>query len=123
MNYYGHYCLRGVFINISCADATPGSVDWCDHWKQCVWFVPGDGISTFKGDTICLHAIHTDTKILYNVTNQIPRTEVLQHRLSDADLSIVLSPERIAIYGDREWRLSMLKSVEGVVSYSTLLFL
>ncbi|KAK4262605.1 hypothetical protein QN277_028146 [Acacia crassicarpa] len=91
------------------------SVDWCDHWKQCVWFVPGDGISTFKGDTICLHAIHTDTKILYNLTNQIPRTEVSQHRLSDADLPIVLSPERIAIYGDGEWRLSMLKSVESVL--------
>ncbi|XP_054823296.1 protein arginine N-methyltransferase 1.6 [Prosopis cineraria] len=95
--------------------AVTSSIDWCDHWKQCVWFVPGDGITTFKGDEICLRAIHTDTRILYNLETQIPRTEVLQHRLSDADLPIVLSPERIAIYGDREWRLSILKTVENVL--------
>lgn len=121
MNYYGHYSPQ-VFFNISCGHATPGSIDWCDHWKQCVWFVPGDGISISKGDGICLHATHTDTKISYNLKKQIPMTEILQHRPSDADLPILLSPERIAIYGDREWRLSMLKAVESVVSHSSLSF-
>ncbi|XP_057415268.1 protein arginine N-methyltransferase 7-like isoform X2 [Lotus japonicus] len=29
-------------------------------------------------------------------------------------MQLVLSPERAAIYGDREWRLSMLKAVESV---------
>ncbi|KAF7828413.1 protein arginine N-methyltransferase 1.6 isoform X1 [Senna tora] len=91
------------------------STDWCDHWKQCVWFIPGGGISTFKGEEIRLHAIHTDTRISYNLETQVPRTEVLQHRLGEADLPLLLSPERIGIYGDKEWRLSMLKAVESAL--------
>ncbi|XP_031248481.1 protein arginine N-methyltransferase 1.6-like isoform X2 [Pistacia vera] len=39
--------------------------DWCDHWKQCVWFVPGK--------------------------------------------------ERIAIYGDGEWRLSMFTAIRNAL--------
>jgi len=34
------------------------------------------------------------------------------------DFQLVLPPERAAIYADKEWRLSMLKAVQSMVSYS-----
>ncbi|KAK7265923.1 hypothetical protein RJT34_33548 [Clitoria ternatea] len=89
------------------------SPDWCDHWKQCVWFVPGSGISIFKGKEIHIHATHTETSISYNLDTQAPTTEILHHSLTAGDFQLVLPPERTAIYGDEEWRLSMLKAVQS----------
>ncbi|XP_061341078.1 protein arginine N-methyltransferase 1.6 isoform X2 [Gastrolobium bilobum] len=88
-------------------------VDWCDHWKQCVWFVPGSGISILKGEGIHLRATHTDTSISYNLDTQVPTTKVLHQGLTTGDLQLVLPPERAAIYGDKGWRLSMLKAIES----------
>ncbi|XP_050871425.1 protein arginine N-methyltransferase 1.6 [Lathyrus oleraceus] len=90
-------------------------VDWCDHWKQCVWFVPGSGISIFRGEEVHLHATHNDTSISYNLDTQVSRSEVLHHGLTPGDFQLVLPPERAAIYGDKGWRLSMLKAVENVL--------
>ncbi|KHN04362.1 Protein arginine N-methyltransferase 1.6 [Glycine soja] len=90
-------------------------VGWCDHWKQCVWFVPGSGISIFKGEEIHLHATHTETSISYNLDTQVPTSEILNHRCMTGDLQLVLPPERVAIYGDKGWRLSMLKAVQSMV--------
>ncbi|XP_027336052.1 protein arginine N-methyltransferase 1.6 isoform X2 [Abrus precatorius] len=90
-------------------------VDWCDHWKQCVWFVPGSGISIIKGDEIHLHATHTETSISYNLDTRGPTTEILQHRLTAEVLQLELTPERASIYGDKEWRLSMSKAVQSVL--------
>nr|KYP55353.1 Protein arginine N-methyltransferase 7 [Cajanus cajan] len=92
---------------------TTSPVDWCDHWKQCVWFVPGSGISTLKGEEIHLHATHTETSISYSLDTQVPATEILNHRWTTGDLQLVLPPERAAIYGDKGWRLSMLKAVQS----------
>ncbi|KAH1133011.1 hypothetical protein AAZX31_05G057000 [Glycine max] len=90
-------------------------VGWCDHWKQCVWFVPGSGISIFKGEEIHLHATHTETSISYNLDTQVPTSEILNHRCMTGDLQLVLPPERVAIYGDKGWRLSMLKAVQSML--------
>ncbi|CAJ1965218.1 unnamed protein product [Sphenostylis stenocarpa] len=99
-----------------------GPVGWCDHWKQCVWFVPGSGVSIFKGEEIHLLATHTETCFSYSFdTLVVPTTEILSHRCMTGDLQLVLPPERAAIYGDKEWRLSMLKAVQSIVSYSFLL--
>ncbi|RVX15433.1 Protein arginine N-methyltransferase 1.6 [Vitis vinifera] len=57
--------------------------DWCDHWKQCVWFIPGK--------------------------------EIGQHDLFARDSQLILSPERVAIYGDSEWRLSMLTAIKNTL--------
>ena len=77
----------------------------------------------FKGEEIQLHATHNDTKISYDLDSQVPTTEVLHHELTAGDSQLVLPPERAAIYGDREWRLSMFKAVESMVSYSTFLLM
>ncbi|XP_042947869.1 protein arginine N-methyltransferase 1.6 isoform X1 [Carya illinoinensis] len=90
-----------------------GSRYWCDHWKQCVWFVPGKGISVFKDEEVYLHAVHSDTSISYNLKAHASRNEVMQYGFDTWDLQLMLSPERIAIYGDNEWRHSMLKTLRN----------
>nr|XP_043615499.1 protein arginine N-methyltransferase 7 [Erigeron canadensis] len=85
---------------------------WCDHWKQCVWFSKGKGLLVRKDENVCMNAIHTDISISYEFQSQSQRSEVDGHDLSPQLLSVTLSPERIAIYGDNNWRLSMLKAID-----------
>ncbi|KAJ7944747.1 Protein arginine N-methyltransferase [Quillaja saponaria] len=109
------YSTAPRWINSSLArnssDAAQGSVDWCDHWKQCVWFVPGKGMSVFKDEEVHLHAVHTETSISYNLKNQVPSSENIHYGSCAGDLELKLSPERIAVYGDREWRVSILTAI------------
>jgi protein arginine N-methyltransferase 7 len=74
-------------------------------------------MSISKDEEIHLHAVHTETSISYNLKTQAPRTEVMQYSFNSGDLQLILSPERIAIYGDSEWRDSMLKSMRNAVRY------
>ncbi|KAK0588264.1 hypothetical protein LWI29_036867 [Acer saccharum] len=90
--------------------------DWCDHWKQCVWFVQGKGMPICKGEEVLLNASHTETSISYNLNPKIPRTEVTQDNLKTEDFQLILPPERIAIYGDGEWRLCMLTAIRNALS-------
>ncbi|KAL4570936.1 hypothetical protein LXL04_026601 [Taraxacum kok-saghyz] len=78
-----------------------GSREWCDHWKQCVWFSKGKGLSVCKDTDVCMEATHNETSISYRFKSYV----------DDSLPIITLSPERIAIYGDREWRHSMLKAI------------
>ena len=117
-----------MFLNMNCGvscsynnaiwwfDVLLGARDWCDHWKQCVWFIPGKGIRVSKDEEVHLHAIHTDISISYNLKTQLPRTQIEQHDLLAKDSRLILSPERVAIYGDSEWRLSMLTAIKNTVS-------
>ncbi|KAL9276779.1 hypothetical protein ACSQ67_025684 [Phaseolus vulgaris] len=91
-----------------------GPVGWSDHWKQCVWFVPGSGISIIKGEEIHLLATHTETSFSYNFDTRVPTSEILNHKCMTGDFQLVLPPERAAIYADKEWRLSMLKAVQSM---------
>ncbi|XP_022154833.1 protein arginine N-methyltransferase 1.6 isoform X2 [Momordica charantia] len=81
--------------------------DWCDHWKQCVWFIPRNGASISKDEKVHLIASHNDTTFSYHLKTQIPRGEVLQHGINAENFKLIYPPERIAVYGDREWRLAM----------------
>lgn len=92
-----------------------GSEVWCDHWKQCVWFIPNIGLSVHKDDYVHLHAIHTDVSLSYEVKTQSQSMEVSHYKLSAQDCQLFLSPERIAIYGDNNWRCSMLKAINDAV--------
>ncbi|KAK7327202.1 hypothetical protein VNO80_31567 [Phaseolus coccineus] len=93
---------------------TTSPVGWCDHWKQCVWFVPGSGISILKGEEIHLLATHNETSFSYNFDTRVPASEILNHKCMTGDFQLVLPPERAAIYADKEWRLSMLKAVQSM---------
>ncbi|CAN8324804.1 unnamed protein product [Cochlearia groenlandica] len=88
-----------------------GSRHWCDHWKQCVWFTPGEVVSISKGEIVHLHAAHTCTSILYNLKKTPSLTPEMTHSVSSAgDLHLTLPPERVAMYGDSIYRQSMLKA-------------
>ncbi|KAL7167246.1 hypothetical protein ACSBR2_037834 [Camellia fascicularis] len=90
----------------------PSSGDWCDHWKQCVYFTPGKGLSISKDEELHLHAIHTDISISYEFETQAQGTEIKQYDEFARDDQLILSPERVAIYGDSNWRYSLLEAVK-----------
>lgn len=92
-----------------------GAGDWCDHWKQCVWFIPGNGVSISEDEKVHLCASHNDTTFSYNLKAQIPGGKVLQHGVDADNFELILPPERIAVYGDREWRLAVLTAIKNVV--------
>ncbi|MBA0708243.1 hypothetical protein Golax_020215 [Gossypium laxum] len=96
--------------------ANIGYRDWCDHWKQCVWFFRGKGMSVSRGEEVLLEASHTETSVSYNLNVQVPKTDTRQHDHNIRDFQLLLSPERIAIYGDSKWRSSVLAAVRNAVS-------
>ncbi|XP_004299441.1 PREDICTED: protein arginine N-methyltransferase 1.6-like [Fragaria vesca subsp. vesca] len=89
--------------------------DWCDHWKQCVWFVPGEGMYVKKDEAVCLHAVHTDISISYSIKSPVSRNKSMQYDLTGRDFKLILPPERIAIYGDSEWRHTMFKAISKAI--------
>lgn len=63
-----------------------------------------------------LHAVHNDVSISYNINTQVPRTEVMSYGFKGGDFQLILSPEKIAIYGETEWRSSMLTAIRNAVT-------
>ncbi|KAH6822280.1 protein arginine methyltransferase 7 [Perilla frutescens var. hirtella] len=88
------------------------SGDWCDHWKQSVWFTPGSGLPIFKDKEVQLCAAHTETSISYELKISCDETEAANLDLHTQDCQIVLLPERIALYGDSGWRDLMLNAIK-----------
>jgi protein arginine N-methyltransferase 7 len=84
--------------------------NWCDHWKQCAWFVQGKSISINKNEKVHLDAIHTETTISYEF-----KTE--SHHLNDifSGNQLFVSAERVAIYGDYKWRYSWLNVIKSAL--------
>ncbi|RID79113.1 hypothetical protein BRARA_A01881 [Brassica rapa] len=89
-----------------------GARDWCDHWKQCVWFTPGAGVSISKGEKVHLHAAHTCTNILYNLKKA---HEITHSSFSTGELQLTLPPERVAIYGDSIYRQSIFEATRNAL--------
>ncbi|KAK3039472.1 hypothetical protein RJ639_028054 [Escallonia herrerae] len=89
--------------------------EWCDHWKQCVWFIQGKGLSVCKDERVHLHAIHNETSISFDLKSQLQREEAANHDSSIQNCHLTLSPERLGIYGDSNWRCSMLKVIKNVL--------
>ncbi|KAF9613737.1 hypothetical protein IFM89_010247 [Coptis chinensis] len=83
------------------------NADWCDHWKQCVWFVPGMGVPVLQHEQVHLQASHDDISFSYNLQNHNLRTESAHYELYSGGYQLTLSPERIAVYGDKEWRYTV----------------
>ena len=78
-----------------------------------MWFIPGEGIPISMGEEVHLHAVHSDTSVSYNLATQA--TEIREGDSSSGDSHLTLSPERIAIYGDRKWRSCMLTALKNLV--------
>lgn len=95
--------------------ASLGSGNWCDHWKQSVWFTPSSVLPVFKDEEVQLHAVHTETSISYEFKNSLDKKEVANLDLHTQDCQIVMSPERNALYGDSGWRYLMLNAIKKAV--------
>lgn len=95
----------------------PVARDWCDHWKQCVWFTPEKGLRVCTDEAVRLHAVHTDTSISYEFEPQSCLTEIEYQQCAAGNQrsQIALAPERMAIYGDKTWRCSFLEVLRNVL--------
>ncbi|KAG6427752.1 hypothetical protein SASPL_111999 [Salvia splendens] len=89
------------------------SGDWCDHWKQCVWFIPSSGLPVSKDKEVWLHAAHTETSISYDFKTSCNEKEDADLDLHTPDGQLFLSHERIALYGDSCWRDLMLNAIKN----------
>ncbi|TVU01219.1 hypothetical protein EJB05_53346, partial [Eragrostis curvula] len=88
--------------------------DWCDHWKQCVWFIKGRGAPVMKDQTLSLTASHNQTSISYQMN-------INDERCSGSPKGdhLTLLPERIALYGDKDWRSALISAMRSAVSRLT----
>lgn len=91
--------------------------NWCDHWKQCIWFLPQKGMTVRKHQEVYIGASHTKTSISYRVKTSLEKEDGGHCDPSPGDNQIFLTPEKIAIYGDCNWRLSMFNVIKNAVSY------
>ncbi|EPS70481.1 hypothetical protein M569_04274, partial [Genlisea aurea] len=87
-----------------------GHGQWCDHWKQTVWFAPDSGVPVRKDDRVLLLATHTETAISYEFENS--STESTDQ---DNEIQIALTPERSALYGDSGWRSLMINATKKIL--------
>ncbi|KAG8376293.1 hypothetical protein BUALT_Bualt09G0048200 [Buddleja alternifolia] len=94
------------------------SSNWCDHWKQSVWFGPSSGLPVFKDEEVHLHAVHNETSISYEFRNsQQKKKEVAAYGKDFCTQIFNLSPERNALYGDSGWRCLMLNAIEKALCH------
>ncbi|KAM3375560.1 protein arginine N-methyltransferase 1.6 [Capsicum galapagoense] len=101
--------VEGPNVSISCCD------NWCDHWKQCVWFIPMKGLSLLKDENVSLLAAHTDTSISYEMETLSQNMKLGRSELSTQKYQITLPPEKISLYCDVSWRCSMLTAIKNAM--------
>uniref|UniRef100_A0A0E0DVI6 Protein arginine N-methyltransferase domain-containing protein n=1 Tax=Oryza meridionalis TaxID=40149 RepID=A0A0E0DVI6_9ORYZ len=87
------------------------NADWCDHWKQCVWFMQGKGIPATEDQVLSLRARHNQTSISY----QLNINDEACDRSSKGD-HLTLLPERIALYGDKDWRSALINTIKNALT-------
>ncbi|XP_020584991.1 protein arginine N-methyltransferase 7 [Phalaenopsis equestris] len=85
---------------------------WCDHWRQCVWFIPGEGVSVSRDRNIFFKAVHNVTNVSYILSSD-KKTARSSFHSHDSHLS--LSPERIGIYGEKDLRSAFLIAVKNAL--------
>ncbi|PKU80479.1 protein arginine N-methyltransferase 7 [Dendrobium catenatum] len=85
---------------------------WRDHWKQCVWFIPGEGISVSRDTNILFKAVHDVTNISYFLGGDKNMT---YSSFNSHDSHLCLSPERIGIYGEKDIRSAFQIAVKNAL--------
>ncbi|KAJ7521637.1 hypothetical protein O6H91_19G062300 [Diphasiastrum complanatum] len=89
---------------------------WCDHWKQCVWFIPEKGVQVQPGETLDVFAIRDEISVKYKINKgQEGACESPQElKLSQENCS-VLKPERIGMLGDQTRRHVIMAGVKSAL--------
>ena len=68
-----------------------------------------------NNDFITFQASHDDISITYNFGNKTLGPECSNSVLRTTGPQLILCPEKIGMYGDRDWRLSYLRTLRNVV--------
>ncbi|KAK9103010.1 hypothetical protein Sjap_020264 [Stephania japonica] len=105
------YSTAPQWINSPIASSISQKQSWCDHWKQCVWFATGQEISVARDEQVVLRAVHDETSISYGLKNENPLSKPKHNKFCSSQL--LLSPERVAVYGDTNWRLSFSTALQN----------
>ncbi|XP_010941139.1 protein arginine N-methyltransferase 7 isoform X1 [Elaeis guineensis] len=92
--------------------APVGGENWCDHWKQCVWLTHGAGMPVLKDKHVLFKAVHNDTSVSYYLKFD---DRSAYNDFNSADCLIALLPERIALYGDKDWRSALIRAIKNAL--------
>ncbi|KMZ57483.1 putative Protein arginine n-methyltransferase [Zostera marina] len=92
-----------------------GFQNWCDHWKQCVWFVPEIGSLTLRDTNVHLQAIQNITSISFRLKSNAGIEESYHENNNAGNYKINLLPERIGIYGDKDYRTAFLTAARNTL--------
>lgn len=98
-----------------------GKKDWCDHWKQCVWFVQDAGFLALRDQDISLRASHNDISISYDIRPEANKDNSSNLNRHEERIIISILPERIGLYGDSNWRRTFITAIKSIVSSSSCL--
>ncbi|KAJ8461639.1 hypothetical protein OPV22_034565 [Ensete ventricosum] len=91
----------------------PGNENWCDHWKQCVWFISGAGLPVSKDKLVLFKAAYDEIKISYHLKCD---DQTCCNNFNFGNCLLELSPERVAVYGDKDWRLGFINAMRNTLN-------
>lgn len=89
---------------------------WHDHWKQCVWFVAGQGLHVVRDEEINVRATHDEIGFQYHVgfeQDSIISSLVDLNHLGNMGWS--MKPERIGLLGSQKWRATITTAIKKVL--------
>lgn len=84
-------------------------IEWCEHWKQVVWFLPRKGLLVSSGEEVVVSASHDAVSVSYSVMNSegsgMLKDETPKH-VSDCPVlfEASMTPDRIGVLGHEPWR-------------------
>ncbi|KAG6552486.1 hypothetical protein Mapa_005906 [Marchantia paleacea] len=87
---------------------------WRDHWRQCVWYFPGDNVKVFVGQSQIIEAIHDEINVKYKLRSSGEREGQGAVDESTSHAS-VLRPERISLLGSQKYRRVLKEAVVEAV--------
>ncbi|URE19676.1 Protein arginine N-methyltransferase [Musa troglodytarum] len=91
----------------------PGNENWCDHWKQCVWFISGAGLPVLKDKLVLFKAAYDEIKISYHLKCD---DQTCCNNFNFGNCLLELSPERVAVYGDKDWRSGFINAMRNTLN-------
>jgi protein arginine N-methyltransferase 7 len=101
-----------------------GESEWCEHWKQVVWFLPRKGLLVSSGEEVVVSASHDAISVSYNVMNSegsgMLKDETPKHIIDCPVLfEASMTPDRIGILGHEPWREGVRIASETAVRFFT----
>lgn len=101
--------------------------EWCEHWKQVVWFLPRKGLPVSSGEEVVVTATHDAVSVSYSVVDSLgsgmPKYEVPEE--DDIYRPVLfeasMTPDRIGVLGHAPWRKVVKSAAETAVRCHFLL--